>query len=259
MANCAQCSAELIGSAKFCATCGAPAAAAPASDEGPSTLSGLAAATPGASSGASGPSHGPASHVNPFAATASPTSHAAGGAPNEPGKRASEPRQPATGEAPDGAAPRSPSKPPPGADGSHVSPLAVSNALSQRGAFQEALASAEEKVRSSVAPPAAPRAKKPGTQLMQGAPSRPVAPAGEDPAPAPAAAKKAPPRTVAMSFNVGQPGAFQPPGVGAPGAPPSVAQSGGGPLQAPSLAQPSLAQPSLAQPGAAPPPSAIAP
>ncbi|MDF2692547.1 MAG: hypothetical protein K0S65_930, partial [Labilithrix sp.] len=60
MANCTKCSAELIGAAKFCATCGSPVAQPPNAQEqdGPSTISGLSAASP----------------VNPFAATASPSS-----------------------------------------------------------------------------------------------------------------------------------------------------------------------------------------
>jgi len=82
----------------------------------------------------------------------------------------------------------------------------VSNALSERGAFQKAVDEAQEKARGSVAPPAAPQRKKPGTQLMANAPGRPLpsikdaaaAAAGEEP---PKPAKKPVPRTQVMGFN----------------------------------------------------------
>jgi hypothetical protein len=91
----------------------------------------------------------------------------------------------------------------------------VSNALSQRGAFQQAVESAKDKAGLSAVAPE--RAKKPGTQLMQNAPNRPTpmpadakyqapAKAAQEP-PAPV---KAPPRTVAMNFNsVAKPGMLQ--------------------------------------------------
>src|SRR5262249_1856097 len=155
----------------------------------------------------------PASPVNPFAATASPTSSpvsrsaraqlesAVAAAEGNAGR--SQPQQasaePAS-EKKDTEPPKgSPSRPPP-AEASPIPPLAVSNALSERGAFQQVVESAKDKARSAAPPPAK---KKPGTQVMQNAPNRPSV--GEAKSPAPPSAqepaapvKKAPPRTVAM-------------------------------------------------------------
>jgi hypothetical protein len=134
MANCARCSAELIGSARFCATCGAPVAT-----------------TPSGSREGSGIAHASQS--------AQPAASTTGDAKEEP----------------------APPRPPPG-EGSQVSPLAVSNGLAERGAFQQALENAKDKARASVTPPAPAAAKKPGTQLMQHAPSRPLPRPDEPPA-----------------------------------------------------------------------------
>jgi hypothetical protein len=243
MAKCTKCSAELIGSAKFCATCGSPVVSGePAID--------LAATAPANANLADQVSIAPkdpyeaSAPVNPFAATASPTSKAQ--------------LPPERKDAPEGG---SHSRPPPPADGaSAISPLAVSNALSQRGAFQQAVESAMDKARASQAPPAAKK-KAPGTQMMQNAPNRPPAAAakvppspGSEASPA-APAKKAPPRTVAMNFNVAK--GLMPGGSGAPQsvAPSSVAQPQPSSVIAPAHAQP----PSVIAPSHAQPSSVIAP
>src|SRR5687767_1546645 len=177
MTNCAKCGAELIGARKFCAACGAPTdpsslkradpnniGSGPASS--PAPVPAPQASVPSTTYGPPIVPGGPA--VNPFAATASPSSRAAVSAAygpppattanppsNAPGSHAGAPGAPGPL---DGTAPVPP-----------VSPLAVSNALSQRGAFQNA---AGEKI---PAPPAssptgpnipAPVKKAPGTQIM---------------------------------------------------------------------------------------------
>ena len=253
MANCTKCSADLTTTAggsspKFCAACGSPVVQQATSEQGPSTLGGLSATTHSNPSVTTSPSGGPVSHVNPFAATASPTSRAIEPAPPAPALSPAE-----NGEAPQPAQPLAPaaeakeapafrpSTPPPGTEGSPVSPLAVSSAHSERGAFQQAMEQVMDKARSSVTPPAPPaRPHKAGTQVMPSAPGRPL----PTPAPQEAAAspKKAPPRTVAMSFGGALPGGAAPnttPG-GVASSPP---QGIGVPAQPPSVVQPSVAPP----------------
>jgi hypothetical protein len=280
MANCTKCGAELIGSAKFCASCGAPAAqvSSPQEPEGPGTIGGLSAVarmSPAASASNMASARDVDEPVNPFAATAPPNANPLQAAPYLPPattpaegasavQAASSVAQTASSiahPAESGETARSPSRLP-SADGSHVSPLAVSNALSQRGAFQQAIESAKDKAAASGSPPA----KKPGTQLMQNAPSRPLpipgdAPTAGAPGGAPEPVKKAPPRTVAMSFTGKPPlggagtapqsvGPGMPPAALAPTQPPNLAQPAATPLSAvqPSGIQPSGIQPSM-QPG----------
>ena len=252
MANCTKCSAELIGPAKYCAACGSPVVQQATGEQGPSTLGGLSATTRSNQSVSASPSGGPVGHVNPFAATSRPTSRAVEGAPPAPGlspaengeggvAQASQPAAPAA-EAKEAPAFR-PSTPPPGTEGSPVSPLAVSSAHSERGAFQQAMEQVMDKARSSVTPPAAPvRPNKAGTQVMPSAPGRPLPRPGDTPAPQEAAPspKKAPPRTVAMSFGGALPGGAAPnptPG----GVASSTPQGISGPAQPPSVVQPSVA------------------
>lgn len=227
MTNCAKCGAELIGSRKFCATCGAPT--------DPSSLK--RADAPGASGPASSPAPAPQINVpstaygppiapgsppvNPFAATASPASRAMG-APYGP--------PPATTSSPP-SGPNAPSAPGPldaTAPAPPVSPLAVSNALSQRGAFQNAAGdrlppSAPGAPGALAAPASAPRTgtgtsppppaagasppagkKAPGTQMMPslsnpslGGPRSGSSPPGSN-APAASQAKPPPQRTQVM-------------------------------------------------------------
>lgn len=158
MTNCAKCGAELIGSKKFCAACGTPVTdpRSPGAAGGPSSAYGGAP---------------PPSQVNPFAETAFPKKEqrpSLYGPPPEPPKPV-----PAAG---------SPAPPP--ADNSQisqmqVSPLAVSNAMSQRPAEAQVAMNAAAAVMSqppsasamSVAKPVASQAaplpsKKGGTQMM---------------------------------------------------------------------------------------------
>jgi hypothetical protein len=117
------------------------------------------------------PSEGPTSQVNPFAATASPNHPIAD-------RKSAPPSRPAAGEV------------------SPVSPLAISNAASERGAFEKAIESA----RGKAGAPPAPAAKKPGTHVMPNAPKHP--PKQDAPAPDAGAKKKAA-KTVAMGFQQG--------------------------------------------------------
>ena len=297
MANCGKCGAELIGSGKFCATCGAPAPQPPVSEPAPNTMAGGAGAP---STAAAAPQsvvntgYDPPSHVNPFAATASPShpqpskygpppapSSAVGGAAGAPGGAAPASSNPAAASDPSmSVAAKSGSQPPASmSEKSQVSPLAVSNAISQRNAFNEiggaAVAKAEQEAMaaSSGSPVAPPVKKKPGTQLMTNAPSIPMAkplpPPGETPEPP---AKKPVARTVAMGFNAANfpiPGA-KPAASAAPAANPAPPQSvvGGAPqsvLGTPqSVGQPpvqSVGQPPVQSVGQPPvqPPSAIQP
>jgi hypothetical protein len=227
MANCAKCGAELIGSGKFCATCGAPAPQ-PTADVPPNTIAGTGSPVSIATGG-----YQPPSQVNPFAATASPSNPSSqvavskyGAPPVAPappaasssgGVAATDPASssPAAQSTPslDGGASiaaKSGSQPPSSmSEKSQVSPLAVSNALSQRNAFKElgvAVAAAQAERGSAVqasepAPPPEPVRKKPGTQLMGNAPVVPQVkpPAKEEGEPPPP--KKPVARTVAMGFN----------------------------------------------------------
>lgn len=161
MSNCATCSAKLTGSGKFCAACGAPVPPPSADD----SLRGPAAKAAEASSPniviAPG-GYEPPSQVNPFATTASPHS---------PLPRDAVP----TDAKPEAATPAKTSPSPSGTEGSApspVSPLAMSNALSQRGSYQQLAMAAMEKQRESSAG-GLPGAKKPGTEMMASAPTRP--------------------------------------------------------------------------------------
>ena len=141
MTHCAKCGTELIGSRKFCAACGAPAGdpRSPAASTGLApVMSGRVPGAPGSAPGSnpgSSPSiqyaPAPASQVNPFAQTAGPVTN----------------RQ----KAPDYGPPPPPSIPPElgsttkgvgdPAGAPQVSPLAVSNVNSSRGAFENAVTS----------------------------------------------------------------------------------------------------------------------
>ncbi|MDB4936603.1 MAG: hypothetical protein JWP87_3575 [Labilithrix sp.] len=149
MTHCAKCGAELIGSRKFCAACGAPAGdpRSPAASTGLAPVASRSApgapgsapstpSTPGSAPGSSpsGPSiqyapPPPPSQVNPFAQTAGPANKARAsdyGPP--PGSFSLELATTAPGMGDPSAAPQ-------------VSPLAVSNVASQRGAFENAVTS----------------------------------------------------------------------------------------------------------------------
>ncbi len=299
MANCGKCGSELIGSGKFCATCGAPVAAPPAPQPMEPAPNTIAAGTPSgahADRSAVQPSipystaYDVPSNVNPFAATASP-SHplqpassssilAAAVGSDKSAVIAPAASIAATAPAGGGIAPHSEgapkSQPPPGS--SHVSPLAVSNAHSQRNAYKEAVEAALEKDRASLPAPQPtssdtpasepqsnepPKAKKkPGTQLMVNAPNRP-APAKADGAPP---AKKAPARTVAMGFNaaVAKMNASSPSGASSTSAPQASAPLPSAPQQPqpPSVVHPpSMPDPQSAwnQPSVVQAPSQVAP
>lgn len=132
MANCPKCNAELGVGAKFCTGCGMPVLLGGSSD---------VYVPP------------PVSQVNPFATTASPNQPISAPTDAELAKALSD----ATAKA---------------AADSAVSPLAVSNAVSERGAFQQVAAGVKE-LRSEPPAPTAP--KKPGTQVMPNAPTSPPA------------------------------------------------------------------------------------
>lgn len=240
MTNCAKCGAELIGSRKFCAACGAPTdpsslkradplggGSGPASSPVPAQAPGPQINVPSTAYGPPLPPGAPP--VNPFAATASPASRAMGSPYGPPPATTS---NPPSGE---GTAPVPP-----------VSPLAVSNALSQRGAFQNAAGdrippSAPSSAKTgpnapgslgapgTASAPNMPAAKKaPGTQLM---PSMPNPPFGaRSPSSPPASQAKPPPaRTQVMDaasfarLNPNAPGAAPPASAIAQPQPPSVA------------------------------------
>lgn len=244
MAKCAKCDTELGFAAKFCAVCGT-AREFPESD-------GFAP---------------PTSQVNPFAATASPTSKnpiapvpdsvVISGLASLPSVDA-----PATRESGAPSQSRPPSRPPGSTDSSPVSPLAVSGALSQRGAFQQAVASVKA---PSIAPPPTPErpaAKKPGTQMMPNAPNRPMSPAtGEPsmsarpPSQTPQPPAKAAARTVAMdASSLLRPPIVQPQPSPAP-APPAIASAQPVSAQSPSPATGSPFSSNVAQPPAQQPPA----
>jgi hypothetical protein len=217
MGTCTKCRAELSGPAKFCASCGAPIVAAPV-------------ASASVKAAESGPSLAVADEaVNPFAATASPSSSVS----IEARAHLSAALAGEAAKAEDAAQREPPLSRPPPADASPISPLATSSALSQRGAFQQVIESAKDKaLLSRPSPAGSPAAKKkPGTQLMQQAPPRLP---GSEPSPV---AKKVAARTVAMGFRP----APQPPGGGAP---PSVAA----PSQAPPASVVRPSQPAPAYP-----------
>jgi hypothetical protein len=152
MTHCAKCGAELIGSRKFCAACGAPAGdpRSPAASTGIApVMSGRVPGAPGSAPGSSpSPSPGnrgsnpgsspsiqyapaPASQVNPFAQTAGPLTNrqnAPDYGPPPPPSIPSELGSTTKGVGAPSAAPQ-------------VSPLAVSNVNSSRGAFENAVTS----------------------------------------------------------------------------------------------------------------------
>lgn len=238
MANCGKCGAELIGSGKFCATCGAPAP--PPATDGPvpsTTLPGTGGSPVSISMG----TYEPPSAVNPFAATASPS---------VPGSRLDAPKHepppdpstsnPAAQSTPalDGGPPPVSQSPLSSSEKSQVSPLAISNAISQRNVSKELGAAVAEAERASLTPPVEPvRKKPPGTQLMSNVPSSPVKPAVTAEEPSEPVQKKPIARTVAMGFNAAKLG-FPPPGPNAatPAPPvnatPQSALGGGAPMAA---------------------------
>ena len=150
MTHCAKCGAELIGSRKFCAACGAPAGdpRSPAASTGlapvmsgrvPGAPGSAPGSTPGSGNSASNPGSSPsiqyapapASQVNPFAQTAGPVTNrqkAPDYGPPPPPSIPSELGSTTKGVGDPAAAPL-------------VSPLAVSNVNSSRGAFENAVTS----------------------------------------------------------------------------------------------------------------------
>jgi hypothetical protein len=148
MTHCAKCGAELIGSRKFCAACGAPAGdpRSPAASTGlapvmSGRVPGAPGSAPGSSPGNSGLNPGsspsiqyapaPSSQVNPFAQTAGPLTNrhkAPDYGPPPPPSIPSELGSTTKGVGNPAAAPQ-------------VSPLAVSNVNSSRGAFENAVTS----------------------------------------------------------------------------------------------------------------------
>lgn len=134
MANCPKCTAELGVGAKFCTGCGMPVLL-------------------GASEAEYAP---PVSKVNPFATTASPNQPIAPPSDAELAKALSEAAAKAA------------------VDPAAVSPLAVSGAVSERGSFHQVAASVKELRSPSAPPPAVDAQKKPGTQMMPGAPNKVV-------------------------------------------------------------------------------------
>lgn len=159
--HCAKCSAELIGSRKFCTACGAPTVDPRAT--GTSAASAATAVPSSArpapkleSSGAYGAPPAPPSQVNPFAQTAVPTNSFRAsdyGPPPAP--------LPAAGQPPPSISSRSPSASP----GSSVSPLAMSNVMSQADVLPDAGAAS----RNLADAPDAGRI--PGTQVMPSVPN----------------------------------------------------------------------------------------
>ena len=270
MVHCAKCGAELIGLQKFCAACGAPAGnpRSPAASTGqtPAT-SGQAPGAPGSAPasapGGSGPSiqyaPAPTSKVNPFAQTAGPA-HTARASDYGP--------PPASLPAELGATTPGVGNP---LSAPQVSPLAVSNALSQRGAFENAMTAGPAEAAAAAVglfpvpaqPPSAPaqnslRSGVPGTQLMPSManpPSHGGAPAGATPAsgaPAPVGSKR-PDRTQLLGAIPA--GTIPRPGAPAPAPTPLPAPSSGMPsaLPAPGSA-PSASRQPVMQPVPQPPP-----
>ena len=259
MVHCAKCGAELIGSRKFCAACGTPAGdpRSPAASTGqtPAT-SGKAPGAPGSAPGSSAPSiqyaPAPTSKVNPFAQTAGPaqTVRASDYGP-PPASLPAELGSTTPGVGNPLSAPQ-------------VSPLAVSNALSQRGAFENAMTAGPAEAAAAAVglfpvpaqPPSAPaqsslRSGVPGTQLMPSManpPSHGDAPAGAKPAsgaPAPIASKR-PDRTQLLGAipagTIPRPGA-PPPAPTPPPAPSSSGVAAPAPGSAPSVSQQPVMQP----------------
>jgi hypothetical protein len=287
MVHCAKCGAELIGSRKFCAACGTPAGdpRSPAASTGQAPVASsrapAAPAAPGSAPG-SGPAiqyaPAPTSRVNPFAQTAGPANTVRASDYGPP--PASIPPEFGTTTPGVGAPSAAP----------QVSPLAISNVMSQRGAFENAITAGPEEAAAAavglfpVVPPQPPsdpaqsskRGAVPGTQLMPSIANPPTqgdapgaAPAGSGP-PAPVA--KRPDRTQLLGAipagMIPRPGAPAPASVAHSAAAPSgaahsgVAPSGGaasGPAAAPgsgpSLPQaPAMQQPAMQQQQQQPPP-----
>src|SRR5262245_3473592 len=127
MARCAKCSAELIGTRKFCSACGAPTAST-----GEAPQPSAKPAEPAEGRMVQVQPSGPLSQVNPFAATASPVSR------NQVQPVVLPPSisgLPAEGR-PSQAAPI-------------ISPLASSAAVNERGAADAAIAAAQSRPSSS--------------------------------------------------------------------------------------------------------------
>ena len=273
MIHCAKCGAELIGSRKFCAACGTPAGdpRSPAASTGQAPISPIAGRTPAAPGSApgSGPaSSGPAiqyapaptSKVNPFAQTAGPAAKSARASDYGPPPASIPPELGST--TPGIGHPRS---------SPQVSPLAISNVLSQRGAFENAITAGPEAAAAAAAglfPPVvtqrAPDAAQqsaqqaaesstrnpiPGTQLMPSManpPSHGDTPSGATPSSgaASAASSKRPDRTQILGAI--PTGSIPRPGGSAP------ASSGGAPSASASGSGPQVAQPGPSAPHVAP-------
>ena len=279
MVHCAKCGAELIGSRKFCAACGTPAGdpRSPAASTGqtPAT-SGKApggpgsdpASSPASAPGSSGPSiqyaPAPTSKVNPFAQTAGPaqTVRASDYGP-PPASLSAELGTTTPGVGNPHSAPQ-------------VSPLAVSNALSQRGAFENAMTAGPAEAAAAAVglfpvpaqPSSAPaqsslRSGVPGTQLMPSManpPSHGDAPAGATPAsgaPGPVGSKR-PDRTQLLGAipagTIPRPGAPAPAPTPFPAPSSGIASAVAAPGSAPSASRQPVMQP---MPQPVPPPMPV--
>jgi hypothetical protein len=266
MTHCAKCGAELIGMRKFCAACGHPSGdpRSPAASTGLAPVaSGYVPPSPGSAPASSRAAPSiqyapptPRSAVNPYAQTADSASNE-----NLRPPRTSDYGPPPAPHSPELATTArgvgDPSVAP------QVSPLAVSNAATERGAFERAITAGPESARaaagalfdpsrgSSGAPPAAPAAsmkqgRVAGTEIMQSIPFPPTPSAAAPSAGGTPAAPKRQDRTQLLeAFPAGGP-AF--PGIGA--TPVSGAPSVGHALasaHAPSIPS-ATAQPPQAQP-----------
>lgn len=197
MTHCAKCGTELIGSKKFCTACGTPTTS-------PRATTG---AVPSSDAGPAGSAGGEdkakiASHIDPLASTVMPR-----------------PDRPEYGPPP--APARVGSRPPPPASSlpaAPVSPLAVSNVISQRNAFAEASAPVVSVKPASIPPPADALAstvpavdsmKARGIPATAAMPSVPGVPSG-----APAGAPSPEPRTkdrTQLMGAFGRPPSVRPP------------------------------------------------
>lgn len=285
MSACSKCGAELIGSKKFCASCGQPVAepapppeppqpsiqqAAPPIDPlGATALPGTRspsapdASPPGPPTMGYGGAPAPSSHRQPTsAATPVAMGHAAtnqGGyglpvlAPPSGGQGA-----PTTPSADPALAPTDPSaipsRAPSSPDGvaSGVSPLAVSNLNSQRGAFDEVAGGAVSAAAGAAEKPSPEKKPIPGTQVMQAPPSflAPSAPAAAEPSAPP---PKRQDKTQVLGFQMPPPIATGATGGAASEVAPPIAQPAsqyGQPSQAQPPAASSYGQPPQAQPPA---------
>jgi hypothetical protein len=267
MTVCAKCNAELIGAAKFCAACGTPVFDPRATGRNLNQQSPLPADPPKTSRDSMYNAPPPVSNVNPFAQTALPGKRESYGPPAGP--------LPAAGMPPAGAVDLPPIS---AIGGAAVSPLAVSNVVSQRGAAQQAMADARAAsgapasspnpgVPSTTSPSPgagapAPKPKAPGTQLLPSMANPPVASTGAPApstvgAPAPSAARRGPAGTEVLSAV--QPSQIAPSATGsAPsgaGAPSAAGSAPGNPGGSPMHGAPGSSPGAAGAYGAPPPPT----